>query len=505
MMTPDEFIAELQNALREYRLDDVPALIEKIEPSAFNDTQIKNVLNLLRRKRLFSELEKVSSLFFLLGNTKPVIRRLWAQALVDQNRVPQALAALENMKSEVADDESEGPEVRGLIGRTLKQQYIDEGEPSSLRQAIAAYRDDWQARPDRHRWHGINLAALLMRAERDGIDPGCVDDGKQIARQILSDIQALEEPNLWDYGTAMEAAVALGDRVTALRWAKDYATNSGADAFELGSTLRQLKEVWQLETDELGKSIVPVLEYELLQREGGSVQLSTVAADSEGFEAVYGAEGIVNFGWLKTLDQRARAIARIEDPATGQGFGTGFLLPGSALLQSWPDDPVFITNSHVISENSANEPPLRPGEGVAEFTHLPGRPRQKLVELIATSARTELDFSVMKIEPVDGVEPLGLTPYKPAVPQDGETQRIYVIGHPNGGELHVSLYDNNLAEYDEPYVRYRSPTEGGNSGSPVFNRRWDTFAIHHRTRKDRQLNEGILFEAIKQQLVVENS
>ncbi len=222
----------------------------------------------------------------------------------------------------------------------------------------------------------------------------------------------LEKPTLWDFGTAMEAAVALGDKKTALRWAKDYATYAGSDAFELGSTLRQMKEVWQLEGQELGKSLLPVLEYELLQREGGNIQLSTVSADSEGFEAVYGPEGLINLDWLKTLDKRARAIARIEDPATGERLGTSFLLRGEDLNQSWPDKPVLITNSHVISDNPADEAPLRPGQGVAEFTHLPGRPRYDIGKLIETSMRVDLDFSVLEIATVGEAEPLGLTKYK---------------------------------------------------------------------------------------------
>lgn len=500
-MSAEAFIGELKDALSEYRFKDVPTLIDKMDPGAFSDVQVRQVLGLLRHKRLFSDLEKTSSLFFQLGRTDPTIRRQSAQALLDQDRVSHAMAVLESLKKEAADHPKEGPEIRGLIGRAFKQQFVNEGDRSKLPLAIAAYREDWQAKPHEHRWHGINLAALLSRAERDGIDPGCGDDGKAIATQILSDIKGLEEPTLWDYGTAMEAAVALGDKEEALRWARSYATDSGADAFELGSTLRQMKEVWQLEGEELGKELIPVLEFELLQREGGSIQLSKQApADRHGFEAVYGQEGLVRFQWFQTMDQRARGIARIENPASGEGLGTGFLLPGSALCQSWPDDPVFITNSHVVSDNPADDPPLRPGEGVAEFTHLPSQPRRHIGELLATSPRVELDFSVLKVEPVEKAEPLGLTPYKPAVPEKDETQRIYVIGHPRGGDLQVSLYDNNLAEYEEPYVRYRSPTEGGSSGSPVFNRNWDTFAIHHRALHDRQLNEGVLFDSIKQRL-----
>jgi hypothetical protein len=60
-----------------------------------------------------------------------------------------------------------------------------------------------------------------------------------------------------------------------------------------------------------------------------------------------------------------------------------------------------------------------------------------------------------------------------------------------------ALYDNSLAGYEKPFVRYRSPTEGGNSGSPVFNRQLKSFAIHHRALEDMRLNEGILLNEIK--------
>jgi V8-like Glu-specific endopeptidase len=86
----------------------------------------------------------------------------------------------------------------------------------------------------------------------------------------------------------------------------------------------------------------------------------------------------------------------------------------------------------------------------------------------------------------------------PALPKISGTsmQRVYVVGHPKGQELAVSLYDNSLAEYSQQYVRYRSPTEEGNSGSPVLDRQLSCIAIHHRALKEKQLNEGIALEAI---------
>src|SRR5262249_33827717 len=55
---------------------------------------------------------------------------------------------------------------------------------------------------------------------------------------------------------------------------------------------------------------------------------------------------------------------------------------------------------------------------------------------------------------------------------------------------------NSLAECSRQYVRYRSPTEEGNSGSPVLDRQLSCFAIHHRALKEKQLNEGIALEAV---------
>ena len=496
-MAPGEFLAELKKTLEACRFDQVGELIDRIDPASFSDAQIKTALNLIRRKRLFAELEKAAGLFIVSGRGTPVVRRQWAQALLDENRIAQGLAVLNELLTSVAADPNEGPEVRGLIGRAYKQRFVNQGAHEDLKKAILTYREDWRADPTKNRWHGINLVALLKRAEREGVATAVDDDANAIARSILGDIDSLDDPNVWDYGTALEAAVALGDKSTALKWAKNYATHPRADAFELGSTLRQMREIWQLDGTDVGNSLLPVLQFELLQREGAACEVTLPGANSEGFQSVYGSEGVVNLEWLETMFARCQAIARVFDPVTGTRWGTGFLVRGSDLYSGWSEKPVFVTNSHVVSDNPADEAPLHPGEGSAEFTRLAGRPSAKLGKLLFTSPRVELDVSVLEISAPAGVEPLKPSVYAPALAGGEAAQRIYVVGHPEGGELAVSLYDNNLAEYEGCFVRYRSPTKGGSSGSPVFSRRWQPFAIHHRTREEMKLNEGVLFEAIK--------
>ncbi len=138
---------------------------------------------------------------------------------------------------------------------------------------------------------------------------------------------------------------------------------------------------------------------------------------------------------------------------------------------------------------------MRPLQAEIEFTRLNGRPRVRLGELVYSSQRIAGDISIFRIIAPPDSGKLELCSILPKI-SGAPMQRVYVIGHPQGQELAVSLYDNSLAEYSEQYVRYRSPTEEGNSGSPVLDRQLSCFAIHHRALEAKQLNEGITLEAI---------
>jgi hypothetical protein len=64
--------------------------------------------------------------------------------------------------------------------------------------------------------------------------------------------------------------------------------------------------------------------------------------------------------------------------------------------------------------------------------------------------------------------------------------RAYLIGHPRGLEQpQFSLQDNLLLDYDETLLHYRSPSEPGSSGSPVFNSEWQLIGVHHAGGFDR--------------------
>ena len=398
-MEPKQYLTELESALGQYRFGEVRALTDQIDPASFDLPQIKKALRLIRRKRRFADLEHAASLFGMAGKEDPVIRREWCQSLLDQGRVLQALAALNLMSQKYSDEPVEGPEIRGLIGRAYKQLFVEGGDAENLRAAISAYRFDWERRQGDHRWHGINLVSLLSRAKRDGISVDSALDEAEIAQQIQDDIEEQGATGIWDYATSMEVALVQQDERAILAAAKKYIQHPDADAFELASTLRQLKEVWSLEGTDIGNKLLPVLEYAVLQREGGSVhpmQLGKVPV-GEGFEAVYGSEATVKLQWIDTLYRCCTAIGRISNAATGDPAGTGFLMSGADLCSGWGNGPFFLTNSHVISLDPVDEAPLSPLQAEIEFTRLNGRPRVRLGELVYSSRRIAMDISILRI------------------------------------------------------------------------------------------------------------
>ena len=500
MMTPQQFLKELGAAMTEYRFRDGDALIQQIDPAPFSLKEIRTALSLLRRKRQFASMERLASMFFMAGHPNAVIRRQWAQSLLDQNRVTQALTALREAATKFADDPTEGPELRGLLGRAYKQLYVNEGGAANLVAAIDAYRGDWLARRGDYRWQGINLVALVERARRDSVSGFVPLDAQATAKEILDDIDSRDTWGYWDYATALEASVALGDQEAALANLKKYVLHPDTDAFEIASTLRQLKEVWRAQELPIGQQIIPVLEHALLQREGGAIEPTMIETKKAkpAFEAVYGAQSYTSMKWMDALAARCKGVARICDRVTKTPKGTGFLLPGKLLKESWGDEPVLLTNSHVASVDPSDEAPLRPDEAEAEFTRIDGNPRVDFGEVLFSSPRVALDVTIVRLVAPASHGLFDFTPYVPKISSDLEDpQRVYVIGHPNGGEMVVSMYDNSLAEHQDPFVRYRAPTDGGSSGSPACTSQLRAFAIHHRALLERELNEGIVLGSIK--------
>ncbi|MGE3287353.1 MAG: serine protease [Pseudonocardia sp.] len=475
------------------------------------------VLQVLRQSRRYEALESVADAALAHGLDSPVVRRQYAQALVDGGNPAVALRLYASLAADDAAPRVERVEGRGGVGRCYKAMFLACTEPSRRRRYLtrsseaylSAYRDD----PDANTWHGINAVALLDRAIRDGIDvaPGAPAP-RSLAGEILRTVDAVAEPNAWTDVTACEAALALGRHEEAVQRAEAF-LETKPHAFTIATFLRQVVEIWQLDTGHPpGDALLPLLRSALLDADGGAVTVGTADVrasrledDFDRLERILGTDRYLPLRWYRTGLVRCRAVARIETELS-TGVGTGFLVAGPDLHQDLPP-LVVVTNGHVVPER------LRLAEAYIAFHGLdedPGRRarfRPTRQWWYRPSARKGLDTTILELDgyPVDVVPlpPAVALPVKPL-----RDRRAYVIGHPLGmPEPQFSLQDNLLLDYDSRVLHYRSPTESGSSGSPVFDEDWHMIGLHHaggtqlpqlnNAGGTYAANEGITIDAIR--------
>jgi hypothetical protein len=527
-----QFKKDLAQTVGAFDKEGTAALCEKfityISQSAepYPAKEAASVLDLLRKKRMFNLMEKVADALIMSGQNAAKVRRQYAQCLIDKGSMTAALGILDALINETQNEPGENAEARGLKGRLYKRLYVNAKDSNTERRrlnmerAVRSYFEVYESDPKEHFWHGINVVALLLRARRDGFALEGFPAPEKLAQDILTVIEDKDEnakAAYWDFATASEACVALNKIEEAISWIGKYLKANYADAFELASTLRQFEEIWKLDmTSELGKRLLPTLRAELLKREGGELELSLqdlrpknqeTPLDKQNYEKVFGADSFQTYEWYKVGEARCRAVARIGRVAS-QGHGTGFLIKGSELNKNFGSNLVLLTNAHVVSDDPqvvAKYGSLLPHEAVITFEAL-GTKKYKAIKLLWTSPPHELDATVLQMD--QAVDKPDIYPLAQVLPIIEASARVYIIGHPAGGTLSFSLQDNALLDHQDPpgKLHYRTPTVGGSSGSPVFNRNWDLIALHHSGDTTMpmlngkpgtyQANEGIWIKAI---------
>ena len=463
------------------------------------------VLGELRKWRHFGAMQRLADSLIRLGCTAHVVYRQYAQALIDRGELIPALELLLALAGRAKDDPQEYSQTCGLLGRVYKQIYIEaQGSrlgmaETALVDAIAYYRKIYDADP-RNIWHGINVVALLGRAERDGIAIPNAPNQKRMAEAVAKYVTErwIEELPAWEYATAAEACLALEDWAGAERWLRKYLSAKDVDAFAVAGTLRQFTEIWGLRVDGPGGELIPVLRAALLLRNHGRLDLTPAqvhrmhGAKANAFERILGDGGLETYRWMCQGIERARAIAKIRQ-SNGRGVGTGFLVRGRELYAALGDEILLLTNAHVLSDDAAHRAAVSPDDAQISFEALaePGGTARwhRITEVVWKSGPEALDASLVRLDlPPKDVEPC---PIANNLPRPDENQRVYVIGHPLGGELSFSLQDNRLIDHEGPpngqpsrigrcLLHYRAPTQPGSSGSPVFAQSgWKVVGLHH--------------------------
>jgi S1-C subfamily serine protease len=476
-----------------------------------SDDDLRQAKDLVKRLRDASEYELMARLAEAISRRDPKDarnRRLYAQVLIDTGKATAAIDVLQVLARRLPDTDPEYAEARGLMGRAYKQIFIDARDKSgahardALKKAIESYRDPYE-RDSRNVWHGVNLLALIDRARSIGVRAAAELDTQKLAQDLVATLQSTpaEQRDPWTLATLAEASLGLRDWSAIDRNVQLYVASPDVQAFQIAGTLRQFTEVWDLENrDQRGRALVDILRARLLRLHGTEVRMApedverarSLAPPYEGrLEAILGTYGAQTYQWWKTGIERAGSVAAIRRKL-GDRIGTGFLVRAGELGREPADELLVLTNYHVINERGEAEG-ATPGDAEVSFEAIEAGRRYDIAAVLWNSPVERHDASLLRLaEPVSGVAPL---PIAAALPVVDESARVYVIGHPGGRELAFSFQDNELLDHEGPpagqpqiegvcRVHYRAPTEGGSSGSPVFNSRlWQVIALHHKGGK----------------------
>jgi V8-like Glu-specific endopeptidase len=245
--------------------------------------------------------------------------------------------------------------------------------------------------------------------------------------------------------------------------------------------------------------------------------LKTVQQNPQSLEKNFSGERTFTVNLVQKMLKQCAGIGCVTD-SQGRRLGTGFLVAASDLGFANTGEWVFITNDHVIGKNTADA--IDPENAWVTFELecvAKGKPISHKVSpkvLFASPPGSigkpdsgRLDFSVLVLETwPEGAVALRVNTNLPAL---SHKTKVFIVGHPSGDALQLSLHDSQLLDVcdDKILLHYRTPTEPGSSGSPVFNGNWEVVALHHagshetprlRGTGTYEANEGISIRSIRE-------
>lgn len=530
----------LINKLKEAAVQDNPDVLEnacqnvesqmKREPDTIAANLAHEALDALRSSRRFDQLGRMADAFIIDGREDTKVHRQYAQALIENGQTLPAIHMLEGVIAKKKGPKEELDDARGVLGRAWKDRALatrgtrDKVAAKALRNAYQSYMDVYADDPDAL-YQGINAVALACWDRGLALKARERKSALQSAADILARVKQKDtdgQSSASDLAIAGEALIALGREDEAIGWFGNYAHK--ADAFSLGGTVRQLTDLWKLDDTKEGRELLAPMRAHLLEKPGGEFSLTSddmhqMAAVSEAsYEKVLGDIGPKTYTWMQNGFRTAKSVALIRQ--NGRGIGTGFLVRGGDLNPDLGDELFILTNAHVVSDpplgNAAHHSEVSVSFEVAEDVE---GETFSVQEVIWNSPPDQYDASLLRLDTdLNGkLKPLKFSPNLPLLNPD-RPQRVYIIGHPGGGEISFSFQDNKLLDYENGVmeneedkrplrIHYHTPTEPGSSGSPVFNGNWLAIALHHAGSKNMNrlngepgtypANEGIWIQSIR--------
>lgn len=238
--------------------------------------------------------------------------------------------------------------------------------------------------------------------------------------------------------------------------------------------------------------------------------------------------------WREKLAAIERRVAMVR--LGGDPQGTGFLVGADLLLTNWHVARPLLEGRRDAAEMDFLFDYKRLSDGSITRTQVALHPSEWQVDACPCAAlelegradearptADELDYALLRL-----AEPIGERPWAPGARADEAPPRgwispprqpyafrspmgVMIAQHPAGWPLKLALdtagIDKGAGRWLNPggtRIRYAANTEGGSSGSPVFDLDWNLIALHHYGDPGfghpPSYNQGVPFTLIRDRL-----
>lgn len=475
--------------------------------------RIRRACKVLNGARQFAQTQQLALAWTGRHGFDPTVVKHQAQALINMSVLGPAEELLEqaidiaSLPGSPTQARFELPEYQGLQARVFKQRFVDSGNLDFLEASFIRYLVQFREPRRAAYWHGVNAVALLARAEREGhVMPSNLVAGEassqSLAEEVLAQLKATSGPpddEPWRYAAFSEIYLALNDQDKAELWLGRMMLHDHCTPFMLDSYERQLREIWQAGGTTGQPACADVLATMLSRYQMETASRLSVSparinelrhADHTELERNFSGAGSFTVDMVKRMLGACDSIGCVCT-RDGARLGTGFLIEAGSVGGPTAQGLLFVTNAHVLSNTVQGAVPL--ADALVSFDLMPtadGKPVYfEIGDMLFTSPPgplgecceqvDKLDVTVVTLKDLPADIP-GLK-VSANLPLINGRNNAYVIGHPRGSGLQISVHDSLLLASDEQrrLLHYRTPTDPGSSGSPVFNDQWKVIAVHH--------------------------
>ncbi len=200
--------------------------------------------------------------------------------------------------------------------------------------------------------------------------------------------------------------------------------------------------------------------------------------------------------WRTRLADVEVRVCRID--IANRGMGTGFLVGPDTVLTNYHVVESIITGKKpasalsclfdykVLSDNTQNpgiRVQLNAAQGILAYAPYSAAEKAGKPEEGPPPTEDELDFALLRLERRFAEEPAGsgrgcekLPSYPAEFTKD---MGIIIAQHPSGVPMKLAIDTQSVISSTNTRVRYKTNTEGGSSGSPVFDMMFTLCALHH--------------------------